>query len=114
MNGGFMKHAFSSRSYSGEELGRFFEYDVFASRDEHIGNVSGLWEDHTGRPSFVGVKTSWLFGKTHVIPLHAAQVDPEEGHIYVPYTKEQIKDAPAFDPDAELDTRQEQEIYNYY
>jgi len=109
-----MKQAFSNRNFSAEELGRFYEYDVIGQGDEHIGNVSGLWEDHTGRPSFVGVKTSWLFGKTHVIPLQAAQIDAEEGHIYVPYGKDQIKDAPSFETDAELDTNQEQEIYRYY
>lgn len=109
-----MKQAFKDKNYSGEELGRFYEYDVIAQGDQHIGNVSGLWEDSTGRAAFAGVKTSWLFGKTHVIPLHAAHVDAEEGHIYVPYTEDQIKNAPAFDKDEELSTQQEQEIYRYY
>jgi uncharacterized protein (TIGR02271 family) len=110
----FMRQSFNTTNFSPEELNRFYEYDVFDHEEHHMGNITGLWEDHTGKPSFVGVKTAWLFGKTHVIPLHAAQVDAEEGHVYVPYSEEQIKNAPTFDTDAELDTNKEQEVYTYY
>jgi uncharacterized protein (TIGR02271 family) len=109
-----MKQDFNTRNYSSNQLNDFFSYDVFDRSQKHLGNVSGLWTDNSGQPAFIGVKTSWLFGKTHVIPLRDAQIDAEEGHIYVGYDEDKIKDAPAFDTDAELDNTQEQEIYSYY
>jgi uncharacterized protein (TIGR02271 family) len=109
-----MKQDFNTRNWSANELNEFFSYDVFDRSQKHIGNVNGLWTDNSGQPAFIGVKTSWLFGKTHVIPLRDAQIDAEDGHIYVAYDEDKIKDAPAFDTDAELNNTQEQEIYSYY
>lgn len=109
-----MKQRFNSRNFNADDLNRFYEYDVLDRNDKHLGNVNGLWQDQSGQPAFVGVKTSWLFGKTHVIPLQEAQIDAEEGHIYVGYDEDKIKDAPSFDTDAELQPNDEQEIYRYY
>jgi uncharacterized protein (TIGR02271 family) len=109
-----MKQNFNSKNYSADELHNFFSYDVFDRNEKHIGNVNGLWTDNSGQPAFIGLKTSWLFGKTHVVPLRNAQVDADEAHIYVAYDEDKIKDAPAFDTDSELNASQEQEIYRYY
>jgi uncharacterized protein (TIGR02271 family) len=109
-----MKQDFNTKNYSANEMNDFFSYDVFDRNQKHIGNVNGLWTDNSGQPAFIGIKTSWLFGKTHVIPLRDAQIDPEDGHIYVAYEEDKIKDAPAFDTDSELNNTQEQEIYSYY
>jgi len=109
-----MKQAMDQTNYSVEELNRFYDYDVFDKNEHHIGNVTGVWEDRNHRPAFIGGKTTWLFGKTHLIPLQGATIDADEGHIYVAYDEEKIKDAPSFEPDQQLSEADEMSIYRYY
>src|SRR4051812_20537978 len=110
----FMKQAMDQKNYSVEELNRFYDYDVFDKDDHHIGNVTGVWEDRNHRPAFIGAKTTWLFGKTHVIPLQGASIDSDDGHIYVAYDEEKIKDAPSFELEQKLSEGDEMPFYRHY
>lgn len=48
----------------------------------------------------------WIFGRTVVLPVGTVQrVDHEERKVYVDRTKEQIKNAPEYDPDDHEDYR---------
>lgn len=95
-------------------LERVAGFDVYDRNDEHIGSVSAIWTDRSGQPAYLGVKTLWLIGRTHVVPAHHAQVNGHEERIRIPYLKEEVKDAPSFDPDSELDFTKEQEVTSYY
>jgi len=103
-----------SRQASDLTLDQVLTYDVYDKNDEHIANVSAVWADHTGQAAFLGVKTTWLLGRTHVIPAYAAEVNHAEKKIRVPYDKETIEKAPSFDPEAELDMNREREVFSYY
>ncbi len=98
----------------GTNLERLMDYVVFDKNNEDIGKVSAIWSDHTGQPAFLGVKTSWLFGKTHVVPAYGVETNPRRGSIRLPYLKEDVKNAPNYDPDAELDMAKEREVFSYY
>src|SRR4051812_13787124 len=75
-----------------------FGYDVYGSDEDKIGSVDSVWvDDATGELEFVGVKTGWLGGKNHVIPVANAQI--AHGSITVPFAQSQIKDAPSFSGD---------------
>ena len=91
-----------------------FGYDVLDADGNKIGDVDGLWIDSdTDRPEYVGIYVSWLLrGKTHIIPLANAQM--EDDKIQLPYSEDQIKNAPVFGTDVELTPQQEDEIYQYY
>jgi sporulation protein YlmC with PRC-barrel domain len=91
-----------------------FGYDVMDADGNKIGDVDGLWIDSdTGRPEYVGVYVSWLLrGKTHIIPLADAEISNDQ--IRLPYSEDQIKNAPVFGTDVELAPEQEDEIYQYY
>jgi uncharacterized protein (TIGR02271 family) len=80
---------------------------------EKIGAVKEIYEDqHSGKPEWATV-TSGLFGtKSHFVPLAGASPDGED--VRVPVTKEQVKDAPAVDPDGELSEREEQRLFDHY
>lgn len=92
---------------------QLFGYDVTDSNGNKIGSVDHVWvDDATNELEFVGVKTGWIFGHTHVIPMADAQVG--DGAITVPYTSDQIKNAPSFSGDDELSPDQENEVYQYY
>jgi len=108
----------ADRRSDGDELDlnleRIAGFDVYDRNDEHIGSVSGIWTDRTGQPAYLGVKTLWLIGRTHVVPAHHAQVNAQEERVRIPYLKEEVRNAPSFDPDAELDFDKEQEVWSYY
>lgn len=101
-----------------DRLDRNFEnyigHHVVDREEEVIGRLSTLWLDETGQPAYLGVKTSWFSGKHHVIPAHTAQIDSRRERIRVPFSEQAVKDAPAFDPDAELSDSNEREIEDYF
>ncbi len=96
------------------ELERMLSYNVDDTQGNRIGHVSGLWVDSNGQIEFVGVKTTWLVGKTHVFPAQGMQVNHHREIIRTPYAEDVIKNAPTFDPGAELTDSQQQEVWNYY
>jgi len=90
-----------------------FGYDVLDSTGNTIGSVDNVWvDDATNELEFIGVKTGWLFGKTHVLPTADAQIS--SGSVTVPYSQDQIKNAPSFGGDSELSPENEDEIYSYF
>jgi uncharacterized protein (TIGR02271 family) len=95
-------------------LERYIGYDVVDRNGNPIGTLECLWTDHTGEPAFVGVRTGWLFGKTHVVPADSVEVSKHGGRIRLPYTEEKVKEAPAYETDAEMTLEKEQEVYRYY
>ncbi|WP_413249283.1 DUF2382 domain-containing protein [Sinomonas flava] len=87
--------------------------DVIGQDGEKIGRIGDLYlDDDTNNPNWVTVKTG-LFG-THesFVPLHDASVRGED--IVVPYTKDQVKDAPRVDPDGHLERTEEDRLYTHY
>jgi len=89
-------------------------YDLLDRNNKEIGKISSFWTDHTGRPAFMGVKTFWLMGKAHVIPAYGAEVAHSRKRVRLPFTHEEVKGAPSYAPDAELDPEQEREVIGYY
>lgn len=92
---------------------RYIGHHVVDRDDEVIGKLASLWTDETGQPAYLGVKTGWL-GKHHVIPAHAARIDRRRERISVPFSVQQVKDAPTFDPEVELADADERQVEEYY
>lgn len=95
-------------------LERVLDYGVYDRNGQDVGKVTAIWTDHTGQPAFVGVRTSWLFGRTHIVPAYGAHVNHQDALIRLPYLEEEIKNAPNYDPEASLDYNTEQEVFRYY
>lgn len=93
---------------------RLIDYDVQDQTNNKIGTVHNLWADENGQPTFLGVKTGWIFGKNHVVPVHTATVNDRQRLVRLPFSEQKIKDAPVFDADCDLDDADEQRIYSYY
>lgn len=93
---------------------RLIDYAVQDERSEAVGKVHNVWTDESGEPAYLGVKTGWLFGKNHVVPVHTAKVNDIRRVIQLPFSEDLIKDAPSFDPDAELNASDIQTIAQYY
>jgi uncharacterized protein (TIGR02271 family) len=86
---------------------------VHAQDGDKIGTVGQVFlDDATSTPNWVTVKTG-LFGTSETfVPLDRATVRGDE--VHVPYTKDQVKDAPRIDVDQHLSVEEEDELYRYY
>ncbi len=94
---------------------QLFDYDVVDSAQSKIGTVDNIWEDSsTGEPAFIGAKTGWLTSRTYVIPVAGAKVDTAGRAVRLPYTTDQIKNAPHLSSDSDMTPEDENTIYQYY
>ena len=102
-------------SRTAENIHDLLDYQVLDQAGNDIGALHSFWSDPaTGRLEFVGVKTGWLFGQNHVLPVDKVQFDDAARTVRVPYDAEFIKGAMSIDADAEISDEQEAEIYRYY
>jgi uncharacterized protein (TIGR02271 family) len=87
--------------------------NVVASDGDKIGTLEEIYLDtQTGEPEWATVRMG-LFGAQHTfIPL--VQVDHRRGEVVVPYSKDQVKDAPSVDPDGQLSRDEEDRLYSHY
>jgi hypothetical protein len=105
----------TTQSYDGW-IGR----NAYDSAGEKIGEITDVfYDDRTGRPEWVTVKTGLFKGDTFV-PIHGSQVhhDTEGGgddNLRLAFTKDVVKDAPRIDSGNDhLTPMEEQELWQYY
>lgn len=97
------------------DLERYLDFTVVDPNDNKVGSIDAIWEDHTGQPAYLGVKTGWLgLGRTHVIPVHSADVSETTRKVRLPFSVDVVKNAPAFDEQSEIDEAGERQIDEYY
>src|SRR4051812_49659317 len=97
------------------DLGRFIDYAVVDRNGDKVGSVDAVWQDESGEPYYLAVRTGWLhMGKAHVVPAHNAQVDEAKRRIKLPFDAARIKEAPAFASEEELTTDAHQSIREYF
>ena len=102
-----------------------FHYHV--QREELLIVLSGRLSLRTGEgweelpegeiaASYLVVETGpWIFGKRVLLPAGIVdQIDEADGIVYVNHTKEEIKNAPEYDPDLGSDERYRTELGDYY
>jgi hypothetical protein len=84
------------------------------ARDGSIGKVDEA-SNEVGA-SYIVVDTGvWIFGKKVVLPAGTInQVDPDTETVFVDRTKDEIKDAPEFDPERYTDENYRSELGTYY
>jgi uncharacterized protein (TIGR02271 family) len=98
---------------STEQLEQVIGKDVVDGTGSKVGTAQQVYlDDATGQPAWVTVRTG-LFGSSEsFVPVKDASADG--GQLRVPYSKDQIKDAPRVDDDGHLSPEQEEELYRYY
>jgi uncharacterized protein (TIGR02271 family) len=100
---------------SSYDEGRFIGYEVVDRDENKVGTIESAWLDETGDPAYLSVRTGWLgLGRSHIVPAQNVHLSEERGHLKVPYTLDQIKEAPEFDTNAELQPEDEERICSHY
>jgi hypothetical protein len=90
-------------------------FDVEAT-DGHIGKIDEATYEN-GRGSIVVDTGFWIFGKKRMVPAGVVRdFDPEERKVFISMTKDEVKNAPDYDPDRfkEDRSRYEDEVGSYY
>ncbi|SFT92489.1 YsnF/AvaK domain-containing protein [Arthrobacter sp. ov118] len=87
--------------------------NILSSDGSKIGSIGQVYaDDTTGQPTWVTAKTG-LFGTSEsFVPLEGARVEGND--LVVPYTKDQVKDAPRVDTDGHLEPSEEDRLYSHY
>ena len=96
-----------------EDVKEWRGQDVIDPAGEKLGKLEEVYYDtETDAPAFAAVK-SGLFGRRlTLVPFAGATVG--RSHLRVRAAKDEFKDAPSFDPDAELGADDEASTYRHY
>lgn len=87
---------------------------VYSTDGEKLGTVDGVLEDETGAPQYLEIKSGWFGTKRHAIPLSGLQLQDDGEDLVVPYSQEQLRNAPTLDDDEHLDYDRERDMGAYY
>ena len=80
---------------------------------EKIGKIDEIYLDQqSDKPEWALVNTGLFGTKSSFVPLAGAS--PQGEDVAVPVTKEQVKDAPKIEPEAELSQREEAQLFQHY
>jgi uncharacterized protein (TIGR02271 family) len=88
--------------------------DVYDTEGAKIGRAGTVYvDDDTGKPEWATVHTGLLGTRESFMPISRAELHGDR--LTVPYTKQQVKDAPSLDPDGgHLSLQEEQRLYDHY
>jgi PRC-barrel domain len=84
---------------------------------EKIGRVAETYTDASGSYArYLAVSTGWFGTKQHVVPVDDVRVEGRGADTYLvlPYDKDQLRDAPAYEPGHEITRERESGIYGHY
>lgn len=80
---------------------------------DRIGKIADIYvDDDTREPEWALVHTGVFGGGGSFVPL--AEATRWQDGLQVPYTKDEVREAPAADPDKELSQDQEARLYSHY
>jgi hypothetical protein len=92
---------------------RFEGTDVRGRDGSRLGNVEAVYYDNdTGRPEWVSVRSGILRSNLSVMPLRGADFDGRE--LRVPYDRATLRSAPLHNPGEELSPRDEEDLMRHY
>ncbi|WP_338897677.1 PRC and DUF2382 domain-containing protein [Streptomyces sp. TG1A-60] len=98
-----------------EQIPTVLDHPVYDADGNKIGDTKHVFfDDVTGEPEWVSVKTG-LFGTSEsFVPIHDGTVVKD--HLEVPYPKDTVRDAPNVDVDAggHLSVEEEHRLYEHY
>ena len=91
--------------------------EVRDAAGDKIGKVDDAYTDTGGAyVRYLAVTTGWFGTKRHMIPVDDVRVESDGDRTYlaVPYTKEQLRDAPTHGRDEDFTQAHEEATYGHY
>ncbi|AGF71557.1 PRC-barrel domain-containing protein [Corynebacterium halotolerans] len=79
---------------------------------EALGNVTQVYTDDTGHPSYVEISYGVIGLGNSLVPLDGSHLNGED--LVLAFPKDLIKDAPHHEPGKELTREREEEILRHY
>ncbi|WP_328303746.1 PRC-barrel domain-containing protein [Actinomycetospora sp. NBC_00405] len=93
--------------------GKLIGLGVTGNRETELGTVDAVYlDDETGRPEWVAVTTGLFGSRVSLMPLNEAEY--RDGVLHLPYTREQVRNAPHQDLDHELSPDDERRLFGHY
>jgi sporulation protein YlmC with PRC-barrel domain len=87
--------------------------DVVDRDGEKLGSLSEVYLDaETDQPAWFAVRTGLFGARSSFVPVEGAELEGDA--VCVAYPKAQVKDAPAVDPDGQLEPAEEDRLYEHY
>ncbi len=87
--------------------------DALDANGDKLGTIDEIYEDtETGKPEWVAVKTGLFGTKLSFVPI--AEASESADGLRLPYTKDQVKNAPNADADQGLSQEEEERLYAHY
>jgi uncharacterized protein (TIGR02271 family) len=88
--------------------------ELIDAEGSKVGTIEALFRDEdTREPEWAAVKTGLFGTKLSFVPIQGAE--PKGEDVRVPFSKDQIKDAPKIeDSDGQLSQQEEAELYDHY
>lgn len=107
-------NAWNYRPSAGHRVGTDLTGFKVAATDGDIGKVDQASYD-TDAASLVVDTGPWILGRKTMLPAGVIErIDVEDEKVYVDRTKDQIKSAPEYDPDVDVDGGYRDRLAGYY
>lgn len=95
-----------------EELQSARGSDVIDAQGEKVGELEDIYyDDDSGQPEWIGVKSGMINKTKHLVPLEGAQ--QSDGSLRIAYPKDRVEDTPEID-DEHISPATEAELYRIY
>jgi len=86
---------------------------VYDANGNKIGKLGQVYtDDQTGEPTWATVNTGFFGTSESFVPLREITFTGDD--VTVPYTKDQVKDAPNVDADGHISPEEERRVYAHY
>jgi PRC-barrel domain len=103
----------TARMFTVEDIKAWRGQDVVDPGGDKLGKLEEIYYDmDSDVPAFAAVKTGLIGKHLSLVPLAGASVG--QSYVRVTRAKAEFKDAPNFDPDAELTQRDEAAAFRHY
>src|SRR3954447_12525001 len=96
-----------------DEIKTWQDQEAHGRDGQKLGTIADIYLDRdTGEPEWAAIKTGLFGSKVSFAPL--AEATHSGDGVQLPYTKDEIKDAPSAEADGELSEDEEDALYRHY
>jgi stress response protein YsnF len=87
--------------------------DAYDVNGDKIGAIDAIYyDDQTDHAEWMAIRTGFFGLNTSVVPIAGGTV--RDGQLHLPYSKDQVKNAPNFAPNGHLTAGEERELFDHY